>query len=80
VEEDCFAYLRDSDEEFIIVIANRGPANRSSDRLDVSVGGIPDGTEFTETSSGRKAVFVNGTLPAGAAPPGAEIWRASRPE
>jgi len=80
VEEDCFAYLRDSEEEFIIVIANRGSANRSSDRLDVSVGGIPDGTEFTETSSGRKAVVVNGTLPAGAAPPGAEIWRASRPE
>lgn len=78
VEENSFAYLRDSDEEWIVVIANRGTAYRSSDRLDISMGGIPDDTEFTEISSDRKAIVVNGTLPVGAAPPGAEIWRAFR--
>ena len=59
IEEDTFAYLRDSDHEFIVVVAYRGSANRSASPLPVAHGAIPDGTEFVDVINGVRASVVN---------------------
>jgi alpha-glucosidase len=75
IEEDTLAYLRDSDEEQIIVVAHRGPAGRSAGPLPVSHGAIADGMEFTELFSGRSARVEGGCLPLPAVGTGVTIWR-----
>jgi alpha-glucosidase len=74
-EENVLVYLRDSDEEKIIVIGNRGTGERPAGPLPVANGAIPDGTEFAELFSGQKAVTSNGNLPLPALDVGVQIWR-----
>jgi alpha-glucosidase len=78
VEENLLATLRDSDEEQIIVVGNRGPAIRPAGGLPVAHGGIPDGMIFTEIFSGAQAVVTNGHLPLAALPAGVQVWRSVR--
>ncbi len=75
VEENTLAYVRDADEEQIIVVGNRGQATRPAGPLPVAQGAIPDGTELIELFSGMRASVVNGHLPLPAMPPGVWIWR-----
>lgn len=48
VEENVLAYLRDTDEEQIIVIGNRGTAEYPAGALPLQHGAIADGTTFQE--------------------------------
>ncbi|HEX9114825.1 MAG TPA: maltodextrin glucosidase, partial [Anaerolineae bacterium] len=75
VESDAVAYLRDTDEEQIIVAGNRGPGTRPSGPLPVDHGAIPDGAEFQELLTGQRATVSGGCLPLPALPPGVQIWR-----
>ncbi len=74
VEPDCLAYQRESAEERILVIAQRGVALRPAGPLPVAHGGIPDGARFVEHFSGYEAVVSNGLLPLPELPQGASIW------
>jgi alpha-glucosidase len=76
VEENSLAYLRDTDEEQIVVVGHRGPGVRSAGPLPVAHGGIEDGTEFVEVLGGTRAVVACGRLPLPALEPGVMIWRA----
>lgn len=75
IEENTFAYLRDSDRDQIIVIAQRGPHTRSAVPLPVAQGAIPDGAEFVEVISGTRAIVVNGHLPLPDLSAGVLVWR-----
>lgn len=75
VEEDVLAYLRDTDEEQILVIGNRGPSGRPASVLSVRDGGIPDGTVFTEIFSRRASAVLNGYLPIPSMPRGVQVWQ-----
>jgi alpha-glucosidase len=77
IEPDTFAYLRDSDQDLVIVVANRGPASRSlqSEPLPVAHGAIPDGTEFVDVVDGARATVENGYLPLPELPAGVMVWR-----
>ncbi|NTU63435.1 MAG: maltodextrin glucosidase, partial [Chloroflexi bacterium] len=75
IEEDTFAYLRDSDRESIIVVAHRGSADRSAGPLPVAHGAIADGTEFVELISGVRATVENGQLLLPDMPAGVLIWQ-----
>jgi alpha-glucosidase len=77
VEENTFAYLRDSDREQIIVVAHRDAVNRSAGPLPVAHGAIPDGTEFVEVISGARATVENGHLPLPEMTAGVLIWRSA---
>lgn len=74
-EENVLAYLRDTDEEQIIVIGNRGPAERPAGLLPVQLAAIPDGTVFREIFSGQVSRVINGNLPLPSLPAGAQIWQ-----
>lgn len=75
VEDDSLAFLRDAEQESIIVVAHRGPAERSALDLPVAHGAIPDGTEFQELFSGRRSRVENGHLALGPLRVGAQVWR-----
>lgn len=74
-DENSCAYLRDTDEEVMVVVANRGPGTLPRNDLQVSNGAVPDGTVFKEFTRGSSTVVENGRLPLPAAPPGIQIWR-----
>lgn len=74
VEPNAFAFLRDAEEEQIIVVANRGPEDRPAGGLAVAHGAIEDGVEFEEFFSGRRAVVRMGELPLPEQAAGATIW------
>jgi len=74
VEENTLAYLRDSKQEQIIVVGNRGPGTRPAGPLPVAHGAIPDGAEFTELFSGGRVTVMNGHLPLPALPPGVQVY------
>ncbi len=74
--EDSLAYLRDSDHEQVILVGQRGPGQRPAGLLPVRDGGIPDKVEFTELSSGKRALTNAGALELATMPPGVEVWRA----
>lgn len=73
-EEDTLAYLRDAEEELLILVAQRGAGVRTASALPVAHGAVPDGIEFTELFSGQRARVENGYLSLPAIPPGAQIW------
>lgn len=75
VEDDVMSYLRDTENEQIIVIANRGPGTRPAGGLDVSIGGIQDGTEFQDPVHGSHLTVSDGHLPLPSLPPGIVIWQ-----
>jgi hypothetical protein len=68
------AFLRDTEEEAAIVVANRGPDERAASPLPVSRGAIPDGTPFKELLSGASATVANGALSLPAMAPGVAVW------
>lgn len=74
IEENTIAYLRDSNDEQIVVIAHRGPAERPNGSIPVAHGAIPDGAQFTELFSRQQATVSNGKLAVGALPAGITIW------
>lgn len=74
-EENVLAFLRDSDDEQILVIGNRGPNERLAKELFVRDGGIPDGSLFTEIFTGQNLTVQDGLLPLTVAPVGIQIWR-----
>jgi alpha-glucosidase len=79
--EDCrLAFLRDSEEELLISVAFRGPGELEAFALPVSHGAVPEGVEFVELFSGRRARVENGHLPLPAMSPGGMVWRASLKE
>jgi alpha-glucosidase len=74
VEEDTLAYLRDAEQEQLIIVGHRGPGIRPAAPLPVAHGAIPDGVEFIELFSGLRAKVVNGHLPLPAMSPGVMVW------
>lgn len=78
VEENTLAYLRDADEEQVVVIGHRGPGMRPAGPIPVAHGAIPDGAELVELFSGRQAKVVNGHLPLAALAPGVQVWARRR--
>lgn len=77
-EEETLAFVRDSDEEWLLVVGQRGPGTRSAGPLVVWPAGIPDATEFVEFFSDRRSQVKNGDLPLPPVQPGLQIWRSSR--
>jgi alpha-glucosidase len=75
VEKDILAYLRDSDEEQIIVIGNRSSTAQYVDGLYVRNGGIPDGSMFKEIFSEQTITVQNGHLPIPSIPGSVQVWR-----
>ncbi|GAP15346.1 glycosidase [Longilinea arvoryzae] len=74
VEKDSFGFLRDADQEQIIVTAHRGASPRPAGSLAVAQGGIEDGAEFVEFYNNRHALVASGRLPLPEQPAGAMIW------
>ncbi|MFO7623596.1 MAG: alpha-amylase family glycosyl hydrolase, partial [Anaerolineales bacterium] len=76
VEENLLAYLRDAEQELVIVVGNRGPGVRLAGELLVKHGAVPDGLTFSEIISGAQATVADGHLPLAALPPGVQVWQA----
>ena len=76
-EENVLAFLRDAEEEQILVIGNRGPGERPAGKLFVRDGGIPDGSIFKEMFTGQTLIVQNGGLPLPPIPTGVQIWRSA---
>jgi alpha-glucosidase len=76
-EENAFAYLRDSDRDLVVVVAQRDSTPRAASLLPVAPGAIPDGTEFSDVVSGARATVVNGHLPLPEMPAGVMVWRSA---
>ena len=74
-EENVLAYLRDADEEQVIVIGNRGTTEYPASLLPVNIGAISNGTIFQELFSGQTVPVVDGCLPLPSLPAGVQIWR-----
>ena len=74
-EENLLAYLRDTDEEQIIVIGNRGPAAHPAGLLSVEHGAISNGTVFQELFTGQTSTVIHGNLPLPELPAGVQIWQ-----
>ena len=75
IEENLLAYQRDTDNELLIIIGNRGPDEHPAGRLPVAHGGIPDGIVFDELFSGMKTTVTCGQIPLPTLPAGVQIWR-----
>ena len=73
-EPDTIAYLRDADEEQMVVVGHRGPAARPAQPLWVAPGAIPDGAELVELFSGARATVTGGWLPLPEMAVGVGIW------
>jgi alpha-glucosidase len=74
VEEDTFAYQRESREGRMLVIAHRGEQPRPAGSLPMAHGGIPDGARFIEHFSGQPVIVQNGMLMLPELPQGATLW------
>lgn len=75
LDDETFAYQRESSKDRIMVIAHRGETPRPAGTLPVAHGGIPDGTRFVEHFSHRQAIVENGMLPLPEIPQGAMLWQ-----
>lgn len=73
-EADTLAYLRDTDEQQIVVVAHRGPDQRPAGPIPIAHGAIPDRAEFVEAFSGAHSTTVDGGLPLPALPSGVTLW------
>lgn len=74
-EENTLAYLRDAEEEQVLVIGQRGPDERSAQALFVRDGGIPDGASFREAFSGQTRAVQDGYLSLPVIQPGVQVWK-----
>lgn len=75
VEEDALAFLRETEDEQIIVIANRGPEEKAASRMDLSQTAISDGTIFQEIFSGQTQKVKNSRILLPAIQVGVQIWK-----
>jgi alpha-glucosidase len=73
-DDDTVAFLRDTQDEQLIVVGYRGAEERAAGLLPVAYGAIPDGTRFTEVLTGAEAVVQDGHLPLPAMQQGPAIW------
>jgi alpha-glucosidase len=73
-EADTLAYLRDTDDQQIVVLAQRGPGIRLAEVVPVAKAAIPDGTQMVELLTRRIATVINGNLPLPTLQPGIQIW------
>jgi alpha-glucosidase len=76
-EADTLAFLRDAEDQQIVVVAQRGPARRAAAPIPVAHGGLPDGLVLRELFSGRQVSVAGGCLDLGALEPGAQVWVSS---
>ncbi len=77
IGDDHLAFLRDSDDEWVVVVIDRGPVARPAGPLPVRHGAIPDGVRFTESFSRAVSTVRDGVLDLPATPPGVALWIAS---
>jgi len=77
-EPNTLAYLRDTEEQQVVVVAQRGSGMRLAGALPIAKAAIPDGTQMVELSSRRTATVINGNLPLPAMQPGIQIWTTGR--
>ena len=75
IEENVLIYLRDSADEQIILVGNRGPAERPAAALSLLDTAIFDGTAFRELLTGQISTAAAGYLPLPPLPQGVQIWR-----
>jgi alpha-glucosidase len=75
VETDTVVFLRDAEEEQLIIIAHRGESPRPAQPIYVTHGAIADGTQFEEVFSGQRCVVSAGLLDVQSVATGIEIWR-----
>jgi alpha-glucosidase len=75
-EDNVLAYLRETEDDRLIVIGNRGPGEYAPAGLPVRQGAIPDGTVFRELLTGRISTVQDGKLPIPGLPAGVQLWRA----
>ncbi len=76
VEPDTFAYQRDGNEGWIVVVAHRAETPRLAGPLPVAHGSIPDGTRFVERFTGQERIVQDGVLPLPEQAQGASLWEA----
>jgi len=74
-DTDTVAFLRDTDQEQIIVVGYRGTAERPAQALPVAHGVIADGTQFVDVLSGAEVSVADGCLPLPPMQQGGMIWR-----
>jgi alpha-glucosidase len=78
IGKDEFSFLRESSAEWLICWASRNSSERPAESIDVSRGGIPDGTIFTEFFTRQTAVVTNGSLTIRLPDQNFSIWIAPR--
>jgi len=71
--EHLLAFLRDAEEEQIVVVAQR--SSHQSFELEVAHGGLADGLRLKEVLSGQSAVVEGGRLRLPSMPVGIAFWR-----
>jgi hypothetical protein len=73
---DWLAFLRDTDDEQVVVLVVRGPGSRPDEPLRVEHGAVADGTRFASLFGAASATVERGRLRVGATPPGVAMWTA----
>ena len=72
--EDWLAFLRDTDEEQVIVVVARAASDPPAGGLAVAHGAIGDGTPFVSLLTGERATIAGGRLPLASVAPGVALW------
>jgi alpha-glucosidase len=72
--EDWLAFLRDTDDEQVIVVVARGPGGRPAGGLPVAHGALADGTRLVSLLDGGQATIEGGQLALPSMAPGAALW------
>ena len=80
VRPESLAFLRDTEEEQVVVVVVRGPGARPDEPLRVAQGAIPDGASFESVLTGATATVEGGHLRIGLTPPGVAVWVARQPD
>lgn len=75
-DENVLAFQRDTDDECLIVVGNRGPALQAPLHLPVAHGGVANGRSFREVFTGQLLRVEGGFLALPPLAPGAQVWRA----
>ncbi|MBX7214653.1 MAG: hypothetical protein K1X39_11630 [Thermoflexales bacterium] len=78
IESDTLAYVRESADACVIVVAHRGAQPRPAGGLHVRAAGLADGSRFRELFSGATATVTGGALPLPALAQGAQVWERAR--
>ena len=73
--EHLLVFLRDAEQEQILVVAQRSPLQSSVMDLEVAHGGLADGLRLKEVLSGQLAVVEGGRLRLPSMPVGIAFWR-----